>query len=110
MWMIVSGADSETDAVKIQQSLCQLLSEAGMVLRKWRSSSSYVIAEIPADLKEIDTNHGCNALKALGIHWDTVNDNLFVTTPAISHEASTKRNVAQIVAGVYDVLRLTAPW
>ncbi len=85
-------------------------SEAGMVLRKWRSSSSCVIAEIPADLKEIDTNHGCNALKALGIHWETVNDNLFVTTPAISHEASTKRNVAQIVAGVYDVLGLTAPW
>ena len=47
--------------------------------------------------------------KALGIHWDTNNDNLYVSIPSINDEVPTKRSVASAVARLYDALGWFAP-
>lgn len=79
-WQLCLGSRHE-EALQLQKSLCQLLHEAGIICRKWWCSVKGV-SNIPANLQEIDSNRGCKLLKALGTHWDTAKDNLFVTTPS----------------------------
>ncbi len=107
----VSGTDDDEEALQLQESLCQLLRESGMTLSKWSCSLAKVVSKIPTDLQEIDSNRGRKSLKALGIHWDTGEDNLFVTTPSVTTDTLvTKRKVTQVVVGTYDVLGLTSAW
>ena len=110
----LSGASTVDEAIQLQQSLCELLAAAGMTLKKWRSSSTEMLKSIPQELVEKEdrkllVRH--DALKTLGIHWDASMDCLFVTTPTLpQHGEVTKRVVARVVAGVYDVLGLVAPF
>lgn len=110
----ISGATTEDEAVMLQQTLCQVLQEAGMNLRKWRSSSQTVLDSIPAELKEtnpIQELLGENAQKALGIHWHTKEDAFYISTPTLdSTDHVTKRMVARGVASLYDVMGLIAPY
>ncbi len=102
------------EAIELQQSLCQQLNAAGMTLKKWRSSSTEVFDSIPQELVETEDRKLLvkqDALKTLGTHWDASMDCLFVTTPSPpTIEKVTKRVVARVVAGIYDVLGLMAPY
>ncbi len=82
-----------------------------MVLRKWRCSSPAVMDAVPDELKDRESEAGSHSLKALGIHWDTNQDVLFVETPEVNQTGIiTKRDVAKAVASIYDVLGLLSPW
>ena len=48
----ITGTDTPEEALRLQQSLVQVLSEAQMTLRKWRSNSQQVLDSIPEDLLE----------------------------------------------------------
>ncbi len=109
----VSGADSLEDASRLRFELCNLLAKAGMVLRKWRSNSVDFLDQVPPDLRE---DNGTAPLlseshKALGIHWDTRNDHLYIAVPSLSTPKTlSKRHVASISAGVFDILGFFAPF
>ncbi len=109
----VSGAVDTQDADNIRDELCGLLSEAGMTLRKWRSNSQIFLDHTPASLREVETTplqlH--DSAKALGAHWNTISDTLYVATPtAPSPDVKvTKRQVASISAAVFDMMGLFAP-
>ncbi len=76
-----------------------------MVLRKCRCSSPAVMDAVPNELKDRESEAGSHSLKALGFHWDTNQDELFVATPEVNQTGIiTKRNVAKAVASIYDVL------
>ncbi len=112
----LSGADDVDSADKLRMELCDLLSQAGMTLRKWRSNSPELKQRIPDHLLEKDStsltfSQPNQAPKALGIHWDVEKDTLHVSTPptAPSDAAITKRVIASGTAGVFDVLGLFAP-
>ncbi len=108
----VSGADSIEAATQIRIELCSLLVRAGMVLRKWRSNFLDFLDLAPASLRDEDstTLRLAESPKALGIHWDTQNDVLHIAVPDIINDKKiTKRSIASISAGVFDILGLFAP-
>ncbi len=109
----LTGADSVDEAKQLYHQLRQLLKLAGMELRKWRSNSQEFLNSIPEELREnsdlIITDPSLSG-KALGIHWDTQGDQLFVALPSVSSsEVVTKRIIASIAAQVFDVLGLYSP-
>ncbi len=111
----LSGADSVDAADHLRKELCDLLTQAGMTLRKWRSNSPEVRALAPPTLLDSSSEPPAIAQpeqspKALGIHWDTQADTLHVAVPPqpdTSHV--TKRSIASGTAAVFDVLGLFCP-
>jgi len=113
---LLSGADDVEAANQLRIELCDLLSQAGMTLRKWRSNSEGLRQHIPEHLLEKDPNpitfsQPHRAPKALGIHWDVDHDTLHISIPPPTPPASTvtKRVIASGTAGVFDVLGLFSP-
>ncbi len=113
---LLSGARSVEEAEGLRAQLCDLLAQAGMVLRKWRTNSKELKAKIPPQLLETDSSPvsitpPCQAPKALGIHWDVDSDTLHVSIPSPTSECSTttKRSIASGAAGVFDILGLFCP-
>ncbi len=109
----VAGAANVHNADNIRDELCELLSKAGMTLRKWRSNSAEFLDHTPACLREVATTtlQLQESPKALGAHWDTANDSLHIAIPELPKPDSkvTKRVVASISASVFDILGLFAP-
>ncbi len=100
-----SGANSGQEAKELCIQLCELFLDAGMVLRRWNCSSPAVMDAVPDELKDRESEAGSHSLKALGFHWDTNQDELFVATPEVNQTGIiTKRDVAKAVASIYDVL------
>ncbi len=109
----VAGAKTTQEAIQLRNQLCDLLRHASMNLRKWRSNSINFIKDTPPELREEDINnrlHLSSSPKALGLHWDTTKDLLLISVPDVDDSAAvTKRTVASVSAGVYDLLGLFAP-
>ncbi len=112
---LLASTDSLDSAIQLRSELSQLLSQSGMLLRKWRSNSSKLLNSIPPDLHEdnsqVSISPPSQAHKALGLHWDTVCDNLHIAVPSLSVSPGpvTKRMIAARTAGVFDVLGLFSP-
>ncbi len=110
----LAGAETVQDAHVLRTQLCELLSSAGMILRKWRSNSPELRSLIPSELLEsspLAVQSQGHAPKALGIHWDVATDKFHISTPtpATPPEVVTKRLIASGTASVFDVLGLFAP-
>ncbi len=112
----LSGADKVEEADRLRTQLCDLLSQADMVLRKWRTNSAETRARIPDHLLEKDNaslplTDPSLTPKALGIHWDVGSDTLRVSVPSPLPDSMdvTKRIIASGTAGVFDVLGLFSP-
>ena len=84
---VLMGTFTIEEATQICTGLNSLLKEAGMTLRKWRSSSTEFLASIPEELKEKEDLHISTDTtlqsKALGIHWNTCNDDLYISVPLL---------------------------
>ena len=109
---VLSGAPTTELAFKLFQDLRDLLSDACMDLRKWRTNDPALRQLIPEHLLETDACPISPAApKALGIHWDTRADVLHVAVPDLPPPSTkiTKRVIASITAGVFDVLGIFAP-
>lgn len=110
---LVSGASDIKTALKIQADLITLLSSAGFQLRKWSSNCSEILHSLAPDLVEdnmvlqLDKSDS----KTLGFVWSPISD-----TFQIAHNDNinrskpvTKREVASIVASIFDPLGLISP-
>ena len=81
----IYGADTKEAVLAILFDLTELLSKGCFNLRKWHSNDKELLQQIPEELREAEPLHlksapqGC--LRILGLHWDTHNDNLHVSTP-----------------------------
>ncbi len=78
---LLSGANTVDEAMKIRDSTCNLLEEADMSLRKWRTNSDDFRATIPEHIEEtadLSLPLAHNSPKALGIHWQVTSDALHV--------------------------------
>ena len=85
-----------------------------MTLRKWRTNSQELRSTIPEELQETSglnlnissTSHG----KALGLHWNTQEDQLFVAIPDVANcSTATKRTISSVVARIFDVMGWFTP-
>ena len=113
---LLAGAEDEDSALQLYQDLRQVLLQGGFQLRKWRSSSSQVLDQIPLELqeampdKEMVDSHSANYPKALGIAWDSRKDALSVQVQLPDQFRCTKRGVASDTAKSFDVLGWLSPF
>ncbi len=109
----LTGAAIVEDASNLRRQLCDLLTTAGMTLRKWRSNSSAFIESVPEQLRESADLHIQDPLsssKALGIHWNVQTDQLHIAVPQIPNDVPIiKRLIASLTAKVFYVLGLFTP-
>ncbi len=81
----LAGTDSPQEALELQNQLRNLLLKGGFDPRKWRSSSSEIMKSIPVELhepsslKDLTTENTSYSPKALGIHWNSTTDVLYVS-------------------------------
>ncbi|XP_057302726.1 uncharacterized protein LOC130636893 [Hydractinia symbiolongicarpus] len=107
----IGGGDTSDQVFTFYQKAKARLKEAGLILRKWRSNSPTLQAQIskfeiedPAPPDE----------KILGITWDTANDEMEIDLSrqkqlAQSDVLLTKRNILKIIASIYDSVGLVSP-
>ena len=107
----LAGADTPQQALQLQQQLRHLLLKGGFNLRKWRSNSSIIMDAIPETLhdpshmKSFTADDNFESPKALGIHWNSTNNTLCVSTGTLSsNQPSTKRNIVSDIAQTFDML------
>lgn len=100
---MVSGADSIPAACALKEELTSLMARGGFQLRKWASSHSEVLADLPAD--QCETIHSLgdtDTLKVLGVQWSPNSDSFFFHVKPGDMSKLTKRKVLSIIASVYD--------
>ncbi len=110
----LTGADSLAEAKQLRSDINSLLSLACFTLRKWRSNSQELLADLPTELKEVDNSDlmisPSECPKTLGLHWNTSTDTLHVCTPVLDDiEIPTKRQLASAVGKTFDVMGWYSP-
>ena len=100
---LLTGTNNLDEAIILRSQLNVLLERGGFLLRKWRSNSKDLLATIPEELNEkepvTELKFPGDCLKALGVHWDTDQDTLHVSTPNIQLCGElTKRKLVSDVA------------
>ena len=94
---LLGGADNVEGALKLYQDLREMLSKGGFLLRKFRSSSSDVLREIPEELLEpmptqdLVDMHSANNPEALGVAWDSKADTMSTDVQLPAAFVSTKK-------------------
>ncbi|XP_025419482.1 uncharacterized protein LOC112689831 [Sipha flava] len=110
---ILTGANSEAEALKCQDQLIKLCSLAQFQLRKWASNSPQILKMVPHEdcampVSILFNNDMSSELKVLGLKWDPSFDTFsFKTYPSSSQV--TKRSVLSDIARVFDPLGLLSP-
>ena len=107
---VITGASSLSQAVELRDQLIQLLKCGGFELRKWASSHSAILTDIPLESREtpliFNTDDSC--YKILGMLWDSKGDCFkFHITPF--EGKVTKRTVLSYIAKIYDPLGFLSP-
>ncbi len=110
----LTGADSLSEAKQLRCDLNSLLSLACFTLRKWRSNSRELLADLPSELKEVDNSNlvisPSECPKTLGLHWNTSTDTLHVCTPSLEEtQVPTKRQLASAVGKTFDIMGWYSP-
>ena len=113
---VLTSAVNESNAITLQRSLDAMMKAGGFKLTKWASNSEFVCANIQEDERAptstIDFNQS-ESLKALGICWDTKEDNFFIdiTTKVLtSDDPETKRSLLSIASKLFDPMGLLSPF
>ena len=119
---LLSGADTEEEALKFYEESCNILKEAGMELRKWNTNNKVVrntfISDHVASLGEEKTFNESKEVeessKILGIRWSTNTDNFIFQTKDIRNIAEgmrpTKRNIVSLSSRIYDPMGWVSPY
>ena len=74
----LSGADDRETAIKLQQQLHNLHTCSRFLLRKWISNDTFVLQNIPEDLRDSREIHPISETdkysKTLGLEWNVTMD------------------------------------
>lgn len=107
---LTSGARTAPEAFEITTRSAEIMREAGMNLRKWRTNSP--------DLRKLwgktEAPPTSDQVKVLGVPWSTVKDTFLFEVQALLKflvgRKSTKRWVLKAVARIFDPLGLVSPF
>ena len=105
----LGGADSQEEAMKLQDEMHFLFQRGGFTLRKWSCSDPSVLESIPTDLKDsqatVILSDSSQYTKTLGIEWNASTDHFRVKVTEIPPiECMTKRSLVSDVARTFDAL------
>lgn len=110
---LMTGCDTENEAINIYEEMNLLMNSGGFQLQKWSSNSKKLLEYIGQDKHSIETSvpiKSDNMLKVLGICWNRLTDSFEYTIdlPEIKG-AVTKRQMLSDIARLYDPLGWIAP-
>ena len=111
----LGGANTIQEAIELFNDLRAILLKGGFNLCKWRTSSSEVLQAIPPELqekcpiKDVTTPQASSHSKALGLEWDSRQDNMSPSIVISNSYRPTKRGIISDVARTYDILGWIAP-
>ncbi|CAI6369999.1 unnamed protein product [Macrosiphum euphorbiae] len=108
---IVAGADTEKEALELQDQVISLLRKGGFNLRKWASICEAVLKGIAAEDRAIDSSFELKddqSVKVLGLHWSTTSDALGYHIN-INKVEPTKRAILSTIARLNDPVGALGP-
>ncbi|XP_021966728.1 uncharacterized protein LOC110861902 [Folsomia candida] len=111
---LLSGADTEENAVKLQHEIIELLKRCGMSIRKFTSNSEKVLLSIPEDLTETKslTFDKDATVKTLGIYWNPAQDCFGFRADIFGNVkvgSLTKRVILSEISKLFDPIGWCAP-
>ncbi|GFQ89622.1 pro-Pol polyprotein [Trichonephila clavata] len=110
---LMSGANSLSEALELQNQLTQMVSSAGLVLRKWASNCSEFLNSIDSDMRLSNTSLNIDnddTVKTLGILWHPASDVFYFKITPLSFEGTlTKRTLLSTIAKTFDPLGWLSP-
>ena len=113
---LLAGGDTEEEVIDLFHQMRGLLKHGHFNIVKWRSSSSTVLDQIPADICEHEVTKqdlvdrkDAKHPKALGLIWDSSEDVMATQIEMVSKFATTKMGVISDVSRIFDVLGWLAP-
>ncbi|GFR03492.1 retrovirus-related Pol polyprotein from transposon 17.6 [Trichonephila clavata] len=110
---LMSGANSLSEALELQNQWTQMLSSAGLVLRKWASNRNELLNSIDSDMRLSTTSLNIDnddTVKTLGILWHPASDVFyFKITPLTFEGTLTKRTLLSTIAKTFDPLGWLSP-
>ena len=113
---VLASAENESNTLTLPKSFDAMVKAGGFKLSKWASNSEFICANIQEDERAptstIDLNQS-ESLKALGICWDTKEDNFFfniATKVLTSDDPETKRGLLSIASKLFDSMGLLSPF
>ena len=112
----LTGADDDEKAVKLQQSMTELMYCAAFNLTKWSSNSENVLNHIEEKDRAPNTLTDFlekEPLKALGIGWNTLTDCFEFHVPTnrfLLRERETKRSMLSDASKMFDPMGILSPY
>ncbi|GFR15399.1 pro-Pol polyprotein [Trichonephila clavata] len=110
---LMSGANSLSEALELQNQLTQMVSSARLVLRKWASNCSELLNSIDSDMRLSNTSLNIDnddTVKTLGILWHPASDVFYFKISPLSFEGTlTKRTLLSTIAKTFDPLGWLSP-
>ena len=108
---VLTGADSEQEAIEIQTELRLLCKAGGFNLRKWASNKPVLMEQVPPEdaVPECKWQAG-ETHTPLGVHW-SLSDDCFraQVQPTTPGSGVTRRLVLSKIAKIFDPLGLLSP-
>lgn len=110
---LITGAETESEALKIHDEMNELMKLGGFTLQKWNSNCEKIIEKIRGKNEKCNQSEPIKlnkTIKVLGVSWCRETDN-FVYTVELPEprEPITKRQVLADVAKLYDPEGWIAP-
>ena len=111
----LGGASTSSEATNLLHDMREVLLKGNFNLCKWRSSSPSVLKDLPDYLIELslikkDTAaHTLTHSKALGLEWNSANDQMAPSIFISPIYKATKRGIISDVSKSYDILGWMAP-
>ncbi|XP_011858077.1 PREDICTED: uncharacterized protein LOC105555662 [Vollenhovia emeryi] len=106
---VLTGGRTYQEVMILQQQLYELLKQGQFWLRKWRSNESSFLQHLAdcetGELFTIDKD----AVKTLGLLWDSSRDRLLYETDLPRQKHFTKRTVLARISQIFDPLGLVGP-
>ena len=104
---VITGANSEIEALQFYKEAKSILSSASMNLREWNSNSKSFL-----ELSEKDDRSSSLEQKVLGLTWNTEEDSISISSKEVEKERAipnTKREILKILASFFDPLGILSP-
>ncbi len=98
---VLTVSNNENELIAIKNELLELMSHAKLELDKWVSYSSRICRH------ESSTDREEEAVKVLGIYWNSIDDQLMYKKCLTSNPNCTKRQI--LSARIFDPLGLLSP-
>lgn len=110
---LMSGADSEANALELQRDIVAILSSCGFNLRKWASNDKRLLAHIREEHKSeqavIEFDNDEQTIKVLGLQWCPTSDSFSFKVSINDNSVFTKRGLLSEAARLFDPLGWLAP-